>query len=160
MDGPSVASALDQQVADITGWLSTADPALLYRAPEAAEWTVMQLMAHVTEVLRYWPDVMLGLAAEPGRSFGRGLDDSVRTGYVAAHKDDTVADMVRAMAEAGARASSKLATIPDAAWAATGVHVVWGTVTLPDVVERVLTGHLPDHLAQAKAAYADAGGQG
>lgn len=159
MDGPSVASAVDQQVAEITAWLSDADPALLYRPPDAAEWTVMQLMAHVTEVLRYWPDVMVALAAEPGMTFGRGLDDSVRTSFVAAHKDDSVADMVAAMREAGARASALLATIPDAGWESSGEHVAWGTVALPEVVRRVLTGHLPDHLAQAKATYAAAGGK-
>ncbi|HEU5003942.1 MAG TPA: DinB family protein [Actinomycetota bacterium] len=158
MDGPSVAAALDQQVGAITAWLGTADPALLYVAPADTEWTVMQLMAHVTEVLRYWPDVMVALAAEPGRSFGRGLDDSVRTGYVAEHKDDSVVDMVRAMTEAGAQASSQLAAIPDTGWSATGVHQVWGTISLPEVVQRVLTGHLPDHLAQAQAAYAAAQG--
>ena len=160
MDGSSTAAQLDQHVAAIAGWLGSADPALLYQ-PLGAEWSVMQLMAHVTEVLRYWPDVLVGLAAEPGRTFGRGLDDSVRTGYVADHQDDSVADMLQAMTEAGARASATLAAIPAAGWAATGVHVVWGTVDLPEVVRRGLTGHLPDHLAQAQAAYeAAAAGEG
>lgn len=66
---------------------------------------------------------MKSLATEPGQDFGRGLDDGIRTAYVAEHRDDSVEDMVRAVAETGARASAKLAAIPDTGWAATGVHV-------------------------------------
>lgn len=153
-----MASTIDRHVAEITAWLSDADRALVYRPPDADEWSVMQLMAHITEVLRYWPEVLVALAAHPGMAFGRGLDDSGRTRYVAAHKDDSVADMVAALRAAGAQASALVATIPEAGWQSSGEHVAWGTVALPEVARRVLTGHLPDHLAQAKAAYAAAGG--
>ena len=140
-------------VAQLTTWLAEVDPAWLYGAPSPGEWTVMELLAHTVEFLRYWPPVMVGIAAEPGLSFGRGLDDSDRTGYVLAHGGDPLEAMVQELSAAGEEAQAMLAAIPAAGWEATGVHMDWGELALPQIVQRVLTGHLAGHCAQAKATY-------
>ncbi len=140
-------------VAQLTTWLAEVDPAWLYGAPSPGEWTVMELLAHTVEFLRYWPPVMVGIAAEPGLSFGRGLDDSDRTGYVLAHGGDPLEAMVQELSAAGEQARATLAAIPAAGWEAAGVHISWGELGLPEIVQRVLTGHLAGHCAQAKATY-------
>ena len=140
-------------MAQLTAWLTEVDPALAYEAPTPGEWTVMELLAHTVEFLRYWPPVMVRIAAEPGLPFGRGLDDADRTGYVLAHGGDPLASMVQELRAAGEEAQATLAAIPAAGWEATGVHMSWGELALPEIVQRVLTGHLAGHCAQAKAAY-------
>ena len=57
------------------------------------------------------------------------------------------------MSDAGEEAQATLAAIPAVGWEATGVHMSWGELALPEIVQRVLTGHLAAHCAQAKAAY-------
>jgi DinB superfamily len=149
----AAAEEIGTVVAQLRAWLTEVDPALLYEAPSPGEWTVMELLAHTVEFLRYWPPVMVGIAAEPGRSFGRGLDDSDRTGYVLAHGGDPLRSMVQELSAAGEEAQATLAAIPAVGWEATGVHMDWGELALPQIVQRVLTGHLAAHYAQAKAAY-------
>ena len=148
-----MAEEIGTGVAQLSAWLAEVDPALLHEAPSPGEWTVMELLAHTVEFLRYWPRVMVGIAAEPGLSFGRGLDDSDRTGYVLAHGGDSLRSMVQELSVAGEGAQTTLAAIPAVGWEATGVHMDWGEVALPQIVQRVLTGHLAAHCAQAKAAY-------
>jgi hypothetical protein len=57
------------------------------------------------------------------------------------------------LSAAGEEAQALLAAIPAARWEATGVHMDWGELALPQIVQRVLTGHLAGHCAQAKATY-------
>ena len=153
MSGTAAAEEIGTGVAQLSAWLAELDPALLYQAPSPGEWTVMELLAHTVEFLRYWPPVMVSIAAEPGRSFGRGLDDSDRTGYVLAHGGDPLGSLLQELSAAGEEAQAVLATIPAAGWEATGVHIAWGELPLPQIVQRVLTGHLAVHHAQAKATY-------
>jgi hypothetical protein len=96
---------------------------------------------------------MVGIAAEPGLPFGRGLDDSDRTGYVLAHGGDPLPSMIQELSAASEEAQATLAAIPAVGWEATGVHMDWGELALPQIVQRVLTGHLAAHYAQARAAY-------
>jgi len=124
-------------VGQLRAWLAEVDPALLYEPPSPGEWTVMELLAHTVEFLRYWPPVMAAIAAEPGLSFGRGLDDSDRTGYVLAHGGDPLESMVEELSAAGEGAQATLAAIPVVGWEATGVHMGWGRVgTAPDRAAR------------------------
>ena len=153
VSGTALAEEIGTLVAQLKGWLAEVDPALLYEAPSPGEWTVVELLAHTVEFLRHWPAVMVGIAAEPGRSFGRGLDDSDRTGYVLAHGGDPLRSMIQELSAAGEEAQATLAAIPAVGWEATGVHMDWGELALPQIVQRVLTGHLAAHYAQAKAAY-------
>jgi len=153
VSGAAAAEEIGTGVAQLTAWLAEVDPALLYEAPSPGEWTVMELLAHTVEFLRYWPPVIVGIAAEPGLSFGRGLDDSDRTGYVLAHGGDPLGAMVQELSAAAEEARATLTAIPAAWWEATGVHRDWGELALPQIVQRVLTGHLAAHYAQAKAAY-------
>src|SRR5256885_1709592 len=73
MSGTAAAEEIGTGVAQLRAWLAEVDPALLYEAPSPGEWTVMELLAHTVEFLHYWPPVMVGIAAEPGLPFGRGL---------------------------------------------------------------------------------------
>jgi hypothetical protein len=153
VSGTTAAEEIGTGVAQLSAWLAEVDPSLLYEAPGPGEWTVMELLAHTVEFLRYWPPVMVSIAAEPGRSFGRGLDDSDRTGYVLAHGGDPLGSVLQELGAAGEEAQATLAAIPAAGWEATGVHIEWGEVALPQIAQRVLTGHLAAHHAQAKDTY-------
>jgi deazaflavin-dependent oxidoreductase (nitroreductase family) len=151
--GYTAADEIGTGVGRLTAWLEQVDPALLYLAPVAGEWTVMELLAHTAEFLRYWPPIMVSIAEKPGQPFGRGLEDTERTGYVRAHAGDPLERMVTALNDAAGDAVATLGTIPPAGWDATGVHATWGELALPEIVQRVLTGHLTGHIAQAQTTY-------
>lgn len=150
---PTPAEQVADLVAGLRDWLASLDPAWLYTAPAEGEWSVIALFAHLTDVLNYWPDVAIAIAAEPGRAFGRTLDDPDRTGAVLTHAGDPVDQMLAAFTAAGAQAQARLAEIPDAGWVVTGAHPRWGEITVADMVRRTLTGHLAAHWEQARAAY-------
>jgi hypothetical protein len=150
---PAVADQLAVLVAGLRDWLASRDPAWLYAVPAEGEWSVMALFAHLTDVLNYWPEVAACIAAEPGRPFGRALDDPGRIGAVLTHAGDPLDRMLAAFAAAGAQAETRLAGIPEAGWAATGIHSEWGEITVADMVRRTLTGHLAAHWDQARATY-------
>ena len=150
---PAAAEQVAGLVAGLRDWLASRDPAWVYTAPAEGEWSVMALFAHLTDVLAYWPGVALGIAAEPGKRFGRTLDDPDRTGAVLIHAGDPVDQMLADFANAGAQAHARLAAIPEAGWAATGLHDKWGEITVADMVRRTLTRHLAGHWEQAEAAY-------
>jgi hypothetical protein len=154
MDAPSAADEIQALLAELIEWLRGVDPELLYLAPAASEWTVMELLAHMTEFLRHWANEAVAVAAEPGRTFGRGEDDAERTGWVAAHGADPLDVMTQDLTAAGDYARARLLAIPASGWGAMGVHPTMGAMALPDMVTRVLTSHLADHLDQARAAYA------
>ena len=154
MDARSAADEIQALLAELIQWLRGVDAELLYRAPASSEWTVMELLAHMTEFLRHWANEAAAVAAEPGRTFGRGEDDAERTGWVAAHGADPLDVMTQALIAAGDYARARLLVIPASGWAAVGVHPTLGAIALPDMVSRVLTDHLADHVDQARAAYA------
>lgn len=154
MNGASAAAEIEALLDQVETWADGLDRPLLYRTSDGSGWTVMELLAHMAEFLRYWPDVAVAIAAEPGCTFGRGLDDPDRTSWVAAHGDDSLEVALAELTEAGAYARERLQTIPEPGWDAAGIHATWGSVPVSEVVGRVLTGHLASHLQQAKDTYA------
>lgn len=156
--GPALTEQLGALTTGLHGWLAGLDPARVYAAPAEGEWSVMELFAHMTEFLGYWSDAAAAIAAAPGVSFGRTIDDGDRTGFVEAHREDPVEVMLAAFSAAAGHARAQLASIPDAGWSAVGVHVRLGEMTLPDMVSGHLIRHLAGHWEQAKASYAAVAG--
>jgi|SRR5579872_2875712 len=146
------AAQVGAQVAELAGWLSGLDPSQLNAAPAGDDWSVAETVAHVADFLTHWSDVVVAAAAHPGQPFGRSLDERDR--YVLAHRGDDLAELLASLRSAGDHAQAQLASLPPDAWAATAVHARWGELALPEIVRRLLTDHLADHVEQARAIYA------
>src|SRR5258706_3203967 len=67
----SVQHSYDELSELIDGPLAQLDPAQLYKAPTENEWSIMQNLAHIVEIMPYWASEIEKLVAHPGQNFGR-----------------------------------------------------------------------------------------
>ena len=115
------------------------------------QWDAGQVWAHTAEFPGYWleqlDDVVGGWQGEPV-PFGRVKSDPDR---IAAIEIGRYADLpsLHARVQAGIDAvRERLAALPEAAWAARGVHSTLGVMDVGRIVEEFLVGHLEEHADQ------------
>lgn len=149
-----VAAQVGGLVAEVAGWLEGADRSRLYTAPAEGDWSVMEILAHIANFLTYWSDAVVEVAAHPGQQFGRGPDDTDRTGYVLAHRNDDPAAMLSCLRDAGDHARAQLSSLPDGGWEITGIDRRRGEMPTSEIARRHLTKHLAVHFEEVKATYA------
>jgi uncharacterized damage-inducible protein DinB len=124
----------------------------LYTPPADGEWPVMSTLAHVAEMLPYWAHQGALIAATPGRPFGRTHDDPGRLGAIDEHGHDALAVIGPMLHASLAEAIGVLRTLPDGALAATGQHPARGTMSVQNIIDSFMTGHLDDHVNQIQTA--------
>ena len=125
----------------------------LRAAPGENEWSAMQVLGHVVEMLPYWLNHCQGLitAAEPPQ-FGRTLDAPERLAGVdrgATGSPDELLRLLNDEVQTTARAIRQMAT---AERGKKGLHPRRGEMTVADIVEVFIVAHAEDHLAQVRAA--------
>jgi len=140
--------AVEQLLADVRNLPDEA----LYREPEDGEWTIMSTLAHVAEILPYWAHQAEAIARAPGEPFGRPLDDPQRVGFVAEHGNDQLEVAVGEINASAEECLRTLRALPADAWAKSGIHPSRGAMTIEDVVDSFLAGHVEAHVRQVNAA--------
>jgi hypothetical protein len=130
------------------------DEARLYRAPADGEWTPMQILAHVAEMLPYWSQQAREVASRPrdDEPFGRTHADPDRVAAVEQHANDRLADALPRLQAGLAEALSTLRTIPADGWSRSAHHANRGEMDLEQIVDFFLLEHLEDHARQLDAA--------
>src|SRR5947209_8866957 len=61
----------------IDGPLASLDSAKLYQPPVENEWSIMQNLAHVVEIMPYWANEIEKLVARQGKIFGALISNEV-----------------------------------------------------------------------------------
>lgn len=136
--------------------------AALLRQPDVAsrlrnggenEWSAMQIIGHMVEMIPYWLSHcrVLSTAAEPPL-FGRTPDAPERLAaveYGATGDPDELLDHLNKEVQAAAHA---IRAMSPAERSKKGVHVRRGEVTVADVVELFIVAHAEEHLAQIQEA--------
>src|SRR5260370_41806433 len=74
----SVQRSYDELNQLIDGPLAKLDTEKLYEVQAENEWTIMQNMAHIVEIMPYWAGEIEKLLAELGRNFGRTQQEEGR----------------------------------------------------------------------------------
>jgi hypothetical protein len=121
---------------------------------EEERWEAGQVWAHVAEFPGYWLGQIRSLldrhrfgAAEP-IPFGRTRADPSR-GAAIEHDRHTNPAALLARVTADLEATdAELTRLPSDAWSATGLHPTLGSMTLPQILERFIVGHLEEHADQ------------
>lgn len=121
---------------------------------EEERWEAGQVWAHLAEFPGYWLTQILALldrrasgAPEP-IPFGRTRADPTRGAAIERDRHtDPAALLARVTADLAA-AESELKRLPAGAWNAVGLHPTIGPMTLPQVLERFVIGHLEEHADQ------------
>jgi hypothetical protein len=133
------------------------DPAVASRlrtAPGTDEWSAMQALGHMTEMIPYWLQhcrVLVAATGEPP-TFGRTPGSPERLAGVAqgaAAEPDTLLARLQGEVRTAAATIRKLST---AERAKRGLSPGRGEMTVTDVLESFIVSHAEEHLAQVQAA--------
>ncbi|HEV2581062.1 MAG TPA: DinB family protein [Ktedonobacteraceae bacterium] len=146
--------ALKQLVA---GSLAQLSEERLYVSPGGEEWTIMENLAHIVELMYYWADEIKVLVAQPGKNFGRTQQHEGRLSAIREHRRDSLGQVSAALPGSYAYLDGVLADLNDSDLGVTGVHVRYGEQTLAWFIEEFVTGHMQAHVGQVQAALAALG---
>lgn len=125
----------------------------LYGTEAEASWGAPELLAHVDEMLPYWlGEVERILDAPPGAAvpFGRVATDPIRIGVIGRDRTVPLRELLARLEADGARVARRMRELADDQVARIGVHPTRGELTIEDLLERFVTGHLEDHVAQLR----------
>ena len=153
----SVQHSYDELNQLIDGPLAQLDPAQLYKAPAENEWSIMQNLAHIVEIMPYWANQIEKLVANPGQNFGRTQQDEGRLRAIDEHGRDSLEQIKALLPGSYARLQEVLGNLRDSDLELTGVHVRYGEKSLDWFIEDFVTGHLIAHLEQIRGDMAVVG---
>jgi DinB family protein len=122
--------------------------------PQTGErWEAGQVWGHVAEFPGYWvaqlKSILASSAATP--PFGRTVTDPTRLGAIDQGLHEPAAALIRRAMDGIERARSYLAGLSEAEWSRSGRHAVRGVMSIAQIVERFVAGHLEEHAAQLES---------
>jgi hypothetical protein len=152
--GEVQAQRLEHVYEQLVALLNKPDVAQRLRiTPGEDEWSALEVMGHIIEMIPYWLGHCHHLiaATEPPR-FGRTLDSPER---VAAVEQATTRDPEELLGLLNREVQGAVAVIRHLSpgeRGKTGFHLRQGEMTVAEVIERFIVAHAEDHLAQIRAA--------
>jgi uncharacterized damage-inducible protein DinB len=126
----------------------------LHTAPGDQEWSALQVIGHMAEMIPYWLHhchLLIAAPLEPPQ-FGRTPDAPERLAGVesAATRDaDALLGQLKQAVEAAAKDIRHMSEVERGK---TGIHLRQGTMTVADAVEQLIVGHAEAHLVQIQEA--------
>lgn len=147
-DAERLEATVDELAARLT---ALSEPSFTQRAG-ADDWTAAEVVGHMTEIVQYWARVATAVAAEPGRSFGRALDDPDRLGAVTAANAIPRGESLTRLRHATHEASQAIRAFDAAQWETAGIHPTNGSMTVGEIVRQLLVEHAIAHTHQALVA--------
>ncbi len=126
----------------------------LYQTPTENEWSIMESIAHIVEFMPYWAGEVEKLVAQPGRNFGRTMQDEGRLAALRNHGHDTLVQAREALPGSYARLDEVLRGLRDSDLELTGRHVKYGERTLEWFINEFITNHLRNHVIQLRECLA------
>lgn len=144
----SVADSYDRITSLVENRLSKLDHDQLYLPPAENEWSVMQSLAHIVEIMPYWANQIEKLVGEPGQKFGRVMTDEARLRAIEEHGGDELHQAEAALPGGYTRLKEVLDNLTDADLAKTGVHSRYGERPLEWFMSEFVTDHLKNHITQ------------
>lgn len=152
--GDAQAQRLEQVYEQLAVLLNQPDVTQRVRtAPGANEWSALEIMGHLIEMIPYWLDHCHRFidAVEPPR-FGRTLDAPERLAGVEQATTRAPDELLRLLNHEVHEAVTVIRRLSSAERGKTGIHLRQGEMTVAEVVERFVVAHAEDHLAQIQAA--------
>ena len=135
----------------IDGPLAQLPSGKLYESPGNNEWTIMENLAHIVEIMPYWGDQIAKLVVHPGQSFGRVQQDERRLKAIRDHAHDSLAQIKTLLSPGYIYLQDVLESLKDSDLQLIGVHSRYGEKSLEWFIEEFVVGHLRAHLVQIQA---------
>ena len=136
----------------VAGMLRRPDVALRLRSAGPDEWSALQIVGHMSEIVAYWTRQAQILAVATGAppQFGRNLDDPERLEAVR-HGAGGEADQLLRQLDGNIRmAATVFRNMTPAQRARTGIHNRLGEITVAQAIQELVVEHCEDHQAQIK----------
>ena len=137
--------------------LTDADPAT------GEQWDAGQAWAHIAEFVPYWQGEIerVVTAAQRGVGapipFGRTSADPGRVGAIESGRHEPPPEQMARLSASLTSLRTSLLGLTPAAWSARGTHSRLGEMTVAQIVERFVVGHLEEHAEQLEKLAADPG---
>jgi hypothetical protein len=123
-----------------------------YGTEPESDWGPKEVLAHVAEMLTYWPEQIEAiLATAPAKDpvpFGRTAADANRIGRIGRDRSLAAGELFDGIDAAAAAFAERAAAYDDGQLGRRGLHVRLGAMTIPAIVERFIVGHLEEHVTQ------------
>ena len=132
----------------VDGPITALEPEKLFVPSSENEWTIMQNLAHIVEIMSYWAGEIAKLVAVPGQNFGRTAQHEGRLRAISEHERDSLEQVKAALPASYARLDDVLGSLQDSDLMLTGNHNKFGEKTLDWFIEEFVTGHLRSHIEQ------------
>jgi hypothetical protein len=126
----------------------------LHTAPGDHEWSALQVIGHMVEMIPYWLHhchLLIAATLEPPQ-FGRTLDAPERLAGVEWATTRDADELLGQLKEAVEAAAKDIRQMSEVERGKTGVHLRQGKMTVADVVEQLIIGHAEAHLVQVQDA--------
>ncbi len=126
--------------------------------PESS-WGPREVLAHVAEMLPYWLgeiELIIDADAGPGGSasdppgFGRLEEDPLRVGIIGRDRAFPCRELLGRVTVEGRRAARRFRGLDEHAASRLGRHPTRGDLSVRDIAERLMTGHLEGHVTQLR----------
>ncbi|MEA2549572.1 MAG: hypothetical protein QOE42_2170 [Chloroflexota bacterium] len=124
-----------------------------YGTEPEADWGPRELLAHVNEMLGYWPEQLRGvLAGDPATAapFGRLMTDAERIGRIEIDRQRPVGELLDAIGVSLPKAVAFLDGLTPEDLERRGAHPTRGEITVAQGIEPFLAGHLEGHVVQLR----------
>jgi len=141
--GPQLAAGEPWPMADVVG-----------PAPESS-WGPREVLAHVAEMLPFWlGEIELIIDATGGEppAFGRLEADEVRVGIISRDRMFPARELLGRVEADGRRVARRLRALSEDDAQAIGRHGTRGDMSVRDIAERLIVGHMEGHVTQLREA--------
>ncbi|MBI2780802.1 MAG: hypothetical protein HYX55_03265 [Chloroflexi bacterium] len=118
--------------------------------PES-EWGPREVLAHVAEMLPYWlGEIERIVDARGGKppAFGRLEDDPIRVQVIGRDRTFPARELLSRIDVEARRTAARFRATSDAEAGYLGRHVTRGDLTIADIAERLVVGHVEGHVTQ------------
>ncbi|MGD0861885.1 MAG: hypothetical protein ABSA21_03905 [Candidatus Limnocylindrales bacterium] len=124
--------------------------------PRAREWVAREILAHIDEMLPYWLGEIERVLAGPAEPvpFGRSPSDLIRLLTVDRDRSLPVAELYVRLDYSLERVVRRLLELDDRQCARRGLHKTRGDMTVKQIVDEMLAGHIEEHCDQMAATLA------
>jgi hypothetical protein len=123
--------------------------------PES-EWGPREVLAHVGEMIPYWlGEIELIVDAGAGAGgdapgFGRLEDDPIRVQIIGRDRRFPGRELLGRIDVEARRAAARFRALTEAESSAVGRHVTRGELSVAEIAERLLVGHIEGHVTQLR----------
>jgi hypothetical protein len=122
--------------------------------PRRREWVAREALAHIDEMLVYWLGEIERVLAGPIEPvpFGRPATDLVRTLTIDRDRTLPVSELYARLDNSLERVLRRLLELDERQASRRGIHKQRGEMTVKQIVEVMLAGHIEEHCRQISAA--------